>query len=73
MSKFTKVFSFTFQRQTGTKGWRTATVLMALLLFLLPALLPTLIDQIGGEPAPDPALTTAQKFSSRRIPLTCGN
>jgi len=52
MKRFSTVFSFTFRRQTGTKGWRTATILLALLLFLLPALLPTLVDQFSDEDEP---------------------
>ena len=52
MNRFPTVFSFTFHQQTCTKGWRVMTVLMALILFLLPALLPTLIDQTGDKEPP---------------------
>ncbi len=56
MNKFTTVFGFTFRHQVGTKGWRAVTILMALLLFALPAFLPTVEDLIVSDNAPEPAV-----------------
>lgn len=48
MRRFPTVFAFTFRQQTGTRGWRCTTAIAALLLFLIPALLPTLLDLRGS-------------------------
>ena len=54
MRQFSTVFAYTFRHQAGTRGWRTATVLMALLLFLLPALLPAALDRPDSQPQAEP-------------------
>lgn len=54
MRQFSTVFAYTFRHQAGTRGWRTATVLMALLLFLLPTLLPAALDRPDSQPQAEP-------------------
>ena len=41
---FTKIFSFTFRHQVGKRGYKNATILIALLCLLIPALIMTGIE-----------------------------
>ncbi len=63
MSRFTTVFAFTFRRATGTRGWRTMTILVAALLFLLPGLLPTVVDRLNHSPAEPPTGGSSETLS----------
>ena len=49
---FSKVFSFTFTQQTRGKSYKTATIVLALLCFLLPALILSIVSATDrGEDA----------------------
>ncbi len=50
-----KVFSFTFARYTGSKGFKNTTVIVALLLFLLPVIILACIGAFAfDEPEKEP-------------------
>ena len=55
-----RVFAFTFRRQTGSGGWRSLTVTVALLCFVIPAavlgIMAVRADNLsaGRDPAPAP-------------------
>ena len=62
---FTKVFSFTFARQTRGKSYKTATLVLALLCLLLPVLILSLVSAYdrGGEDASSAALALPARAS----------
>jgi len=64
LNGFSKIFSFTFIQHIRSKGYRTATVTVALLLLLLPILIMAAVelfaedDPADAPPAGDPAWST---------------
>lgn len=46
---FPKVFSFTFSRQVGKKGYKYATITVALLCLLVPAMIMSLVELTAGR------------------------
>ena len=55
---FGRIFSFTFRQQTGQRGYRTLTLVTALLCFVIPALVLTVMavreNNLSAGPDPDP-------------------
>lgn len=48
-----KIFSFTFRRQTGTSGYKTAIILGLLLCLLVPAIIMGAMEHFGGSDGGD--------------------
>ncbi len=47
--KFDKVFKFTFKNQVKAKGYKSLTIILALVLFLLPVLIFWIVDMASGS------------------------
>lgn len=46
---FSKVFSFTFNQHVKSKGYKNATIVIAVLCLLLPALIMTAVEKLGSS------------------------
>lgn len=49
LNGFRQVFSFTLKQQMNSKGYKLIMILLAVLLFLLPAVIMPLVEKFGGE------------------------
>ncbi len=49
LNGFRQVFSFTLKQQMNSKGYKLIMILLAVLLFLLPAVIMPLVEKFGGK------------------------
>lgn len=67
-----RVFSFTLVQQMKTKAWRVSTILLAALLFLLPAGIMTLAELLGnkeGSIETEPGIVIENEQDSTLLPV----
>lgn len=70
ISRFGTVFSFTFSRHTGRKGYRMGTILGALLCFLAPLVIMVLAECFSGKEEPVCSAGTVYVVDQSQPPLT---
>ena len=58
LTGFPTVFAFSFRQRVKAKGWQTATFLLAVILFVLPAVLLPLIDRLTDKKDEQTAVPT---------------
>ncbi len=69
-SRFGTIFSFTFSRHTGRKGYRTGTILGGLLCFLAPLAIMVLAELLSGREDPVCGAASVYVVDQTGTPLT---